>query len=377
MILAALLDAGFPVETLRTELDKLHVPGFTIETSRVMRRGIAAAHVEVKTEETHAHRHLHHITSLIERSSLDSAVKADATRIFTRLAEAEAAIHNTTVERIHFHEVGAVDAIVDIVGAVIGLRGLGVETIYVSPFPQGTGFINCAHGTIPNPAPATVALLKGKPVRCADIDAELVTPTGAAILSTLGQHFGTPPVCAFSAIGYGAGTKELPIPNVLRLSIGELAADAPHDSDTVTVMETNIDDMNPQWYDYLFEKLYAAGALEVFTTPALMKKNRPGALLTVVMPPEQHDAIAELILTESTSIGARWRDMQRIKAQREFQTVETSAGTVTIKVSRLGTRIVNAAPEYEDCRRLAQAHPGVSLKQIYIEALTAARQITA
>ena len=377
MILAALLDAGFPVETLRAELAKLQVSGFAIETSRVMRRGIAAAHVEVNTEETHAHRHLRHIISIIERSALDSAVKADAARIFTRLAEAEAAIHNTSVEQIHFHEVGALDAIVDIVGAVIGLRGLGVEEIYVSPFPQGTGVIQCAHGTMPNPAPATAALLKGKPVRPIEVEAELVTPTGAAILSTLGQHFGTPPLCAFSAIGYGAGTKDLPIPNVLRLSIGAAAAAPLFDSDTVLVLETNIDDMNPQWYDYLFEKLYAAGAFEVFTAPVMMKKNRPGALLTVVLPPEKRDAVAEVILTESTSIGVRWREMQRAKAQREFQTVATSAGTVTIKVSRLGSRIVNAAPEYDDCRRLAQEHPGMTLKQIYLEALIAARDVGA
>ena len=376
MILAALLDAGFPVETLRAELGKLQVSGFAIETSRVMRRGIAAAHVEVNTEETHAHRHLRHILSIIEGSALDSAVKADAARIFTRLAEAEAAIHNTSVEQIHFHEVGALDAIVDIVGAVIGLRGLGVGEIYVSPFPQGTGVIQCAHGTMPNPAPATAALLKGKPVRPTDIEAELVTPTGAAILSTLGQHFGTPPLCAFSAIGYGAGTKELPIPNVLRLSIGVAAAAPPlFDSDTVLVLETNIDDMNPQWFDYLFEKLYAAGALEVFTAPVMMKKNRPGALLTVVLPPEKRDAVAEVMLTESTSIGVRWHETPRIKAQREFQTVETSAGTVTIKISRLGSRIVNAAPEYDDCRRLAQEHPGMTLKQIYLEALAAARAL--
>lgn len=374
MILAALLDAGFPVETLLAELGKLQVSGFAIETSRVMRRGIAAVHVEVTTEETHAHRHLRHILSIIERSALDSAVKADAARIFTRLAEAEAAIHNTSVEQIHFHEVGALDAIVDIVGAVIGLRGLGVEEIYVSPFPQGVGVIQCAHGTMPNPAPATAVLLKGKPVRPIEIEAELVTPTGAAILSTLGQHFGTPPLCAFSAIGYGAGTKDLPIPNVLRLSIGVAAAAPPlFDSDSVLVLETNIDDMNPQWFDYLFEKLYAAGAFEVFTAPVMMKKNRPGALLTVVLPPEKRDAVAEVILTESTSIGVRWHETPRIKAQREFQSVATSAGTVTIKVSRLGSRIVNAAPEYDDCRRLAQEHPGMTLKQIYLEALTAVR----
>ena len=372
MILGALIDAGVALDTLRSELQKLNVSGFELVCTRVMRNGISATHVDVKTEETHAHRHLHHIAAIIEHSSLAPTIKENAIRIFTRLAEAEAKVHNTTPERIHFHEVGALDAIVDIVGAAIGLHLLGVDTIYVSPFSLGTGFVTCAHGTIPVPAPATVELLKGKPVRQSDIEAELVTPTGAAILSTLGTHFDTPPLCRFDVVGYGAGTRELSIPNVLRLSVGEIAANTSCDSDTVTVLETNIDDMNPQWYDYVFERLYAAGALEVFLTPALMKKNRPGNLLTVIMPAAVRDAVIDILLRETTSIGVRWHETQRAKALREFRAVETPFGAISVKIARLGEQMVNVTPEYDDCRRAAEQH-GVPLKHVYQAALEAAK----
>ncbi|GAK50199.1 UPF0272 protein CHY_1283 [Candidatus Moduliflexus flocculans] len=370
MILGALIDAGVHIETLRNELQKLNVTGFELVCTQVMRNGISATHIDVKTEETHAHRHLHHITKIIEQSSLDPQVKENAIRVFTRLAEAEASVHNTTPERIHFHEVGALDAIVDIVGAAIGLHLLGVDAIYVSPFSHGTGFVTCAHGTIPVPAPATVELLKGKPVRQTDIEAELVTPTGAAILSTLGTHFETPPPCQFNVVGYGAGTRELSIPNVLRLNIGELAANTLYDSDTVTVLETNIDDMNPQWFDYVFERLYAAGALEVFLTPAQMKKNRPGSLLTVILPAVARDAAIEILLRETTSIGVRWRETQRAKAQREFRAVETPFGKIAIKISQLGGQTVSVTPEYDECRRAAKQYD-VPLKQVYQAALEA------
>jgi uncharacterized protein (TIGR00299 family) protein len=368
MILGTLLSAGLSLEDLQNELNKLSVTGFHITVNQVKRQGISAVHVEVITEETHVHRHLQHIVEILEKSSLDQRVKADCRTIFTRLAEAEAAVHNTTVEHIHFHEVGALDAIVDIVGAVAGLRKLGVETIHVSPFSLGTGFTVCAHGKIPVPAPATVELLKGKPVRYTDIEAELVTPTGAAILSTLGEHFGTPPAMRFEAIGYGAGTKELSIPNVLRLFLGqstEVSAD--YDCDTVVVIEANIDDMNPQFYDYLFGKLFEAGALDVYTTPVIMKKNRPGIILSVLVPLELKHQLINTILTETTTIGVRWQEIQRAKAQREIRNIETQYGQVQIKVSRLGEKIINVSPEYEDCKKLAQAQ-NIPLKQIYQEA---------
>ena len=376
MILGALLDAGLALEDLQAELNKLHVSGFQLQVTRVKRQGIAATHVEVLTEETHTHRHLHHISEILTKSALDQPVKDASRRIFTRLAEAEAKVHDTTIERIHFHEVGALDAIVDVVGAVAGLRKLGVTKIYVSPFAQGTGFTICDHGKIPIPAPATVELLKGKPVRYTDIEAELVTPTGAAILSTLGEHFGLPPLISFDVIGYGAGTRELPIPNTLRLFLGqhdEIAAE--YDCDTVTVIEANIDDMNPQLYDYLFEKLFANGALDVFTTPVMMKKNRPGIVLSVIAPPELRPPLVTIILTETTTIGVRWHDMPRAKAQRESCTVETAYGPVRVKISRLGAKIINIAPEYDDCKKLAQARPEIPLKQIYQAALQKGEQI--
>jgi uncharacterized protein (TIGR00299 family) protein len=337
MILGALLDAGLSLEDLQEELSKLPVTGFTITRNHVKRQGISATHVEVNTEKTDTHRHLHHIVDILEKSSLDQRIKDDCRRIFTRLAEAEATVHNTTIEQIHFHEVGALDAIVDIVGAVAGLRKLGVEKIYVSPFFLGTGFTVCAHGKIPVPVPATVELLKGKPVRYTDIEAELVTPTGAAILSTLGDHFGPPPAMSFEKTGYGAGTRELPIPNTLRLFLGQSDEVIPdYDHDTIVAIEANIDDMNPQLYEYLFEKLFEADALDVYTTPVMMKKNRPGIVLSVLAPFEIKQQLVDIILRETTTIGVRWREMQRAKAQREMRTVETQYGQIRIKVSRLG-----------------------------------------
>ena len=375
MILGALLDAGLTPASLQAELDKLNVPGFELKVSRVVKQGISGVFVDVRTEETHVHRHLRHIVEILDQSSLDEAVKTDAKRIFTRLAEAEAAVHNTTVERIHFHEVGALDAIVDIVGAVAGLHKLGVEKVVVSPFALGTGFVNCAHGKIPVPVPATVALLKGKPTRYTDIEAELVTPTGAAILSTLGEEFGAPPDGQFDAIGYGAGSRDLPIPNMLRMQIGELDPQAAYDSDTVMQIEANIDDMNPQFFDFLFDKLYEAGALEAYITPLIMKKSRPAFLLSVLSPPEKREALISLILRETTTIGLRWHEVRRAKTQRELRKVDTKFGEVSIKIARLGDEIVNVQPEYDECKQLAEAHPGTTLKEIYQEACLQGRTL--
>lgn len=374
MILGALLDAGLPLNVLQEELDKLSVSGFKLVVTHVSRQGISATHVNVETEETHVHRHLRHIVEILQQSRLDEQVKADCQRIFTRLAEAEAKVHNTTVEKIHFHEVGALDAIVDIVGAVAGLRKLGIQHIYASPFTLGTGFITCAHGRIPVPVPATVELLQGKPVRHTDIEAELVTPTGAAILSTLAEQFGPAPAMQIAQVGYGAGTRELPIPNALRLFIGHVDdTSATYEQDSVVVLETNIDDMNPEVYEYVFEQLFALGALDVYTTPIMMKKNRPGILLSVLVPPALRNAVIEFLLKETTTIGVRWQEMQRAKAQREIVTVTTQYGEVRVKISRVDEQVVTIAPEYEDCKRLAQTHPDITLKQVYQEALRQTR----
>lgn len=370
MILGALLDAGLPLEVLQAELEKLPVSGFRLVVTPVMKHGISAMHVDVETEETHAHRHLRHIVEILDQSALDDEVKQKCKKIFTRLAEAEANVHNTTIEKIHFHEVGALDAIVDIVGSVAGLRKLGVQQVYASPFTLGTGFVTCAHGRIPVPVPATVALIQGKPTRHTDIEAELVTPTGAAILSTLAEQFGPAPAMRIDGIGYGAGTRDLPIPNALRLFLGTVDEDeVPYEQDSVVALEANIDDMNPELYEYVFEQVLALGALDVYTTPIMMKKNRPGTLLSVLVPPALRDAVAEFLLKETTTIGVRWQEMQRAKAAREQVTVTTRYGDVRVKVSRLGGKVVTVAPEYDDCKRLAQATEGISLKQIYQEAL--------
>ena len=369
MILGALLDAGLPVEVLQAELDKLSVAGFKLVVTPVMKHGISATHVNVETEETHVHRHLRHIVEILQQSDLDDAVKQDCQRIFTRLAEAEAKVHNTTLEKIHFHEVGAIDAIVDIVGAVAGLRKLGIQKVYASPFTLGTGFVTCAHGRIPVPVPATDELLQGKPVRHTDIEAELVTPTGAAILGTLAEQFGPAPAMRIDGIGYGAGTRDLPIPNALRLFVGQIDETAMAcEQDSVVVLEANIDDMNPEIYDYVFEQLLALGALDVYTTPIMMKKNRPGILLSVLTPPSLRQAATDFLLRETTTIGVRWQEMQRAKALREIVTVNTRYGEVRVKIARIGDDVVTVAPEYDDCKRLAQSLEDVTLKQVYQEA---------
>ncbi|MCI0528378.1 MAG: nickel pincer cofactor biosynthesis protein LarC, partial [Nitrospira sp.] len=308
MILGALLDVGLPLEELQAELNKLPFSGYKILVNKVQRKGVFGTHVEVKTQEEPEHRHLSDILDLLDRSTLIPMLKDQAKQIFLRIAEVEADIHQMPMEEVHFHEVGAMDSIVDIVGAVCGFHKLGIERVYVSRFTLGRGFVDCAHGRIPLPAPATLALLKDKPVFYSDIEGELVTPTGAAILTTLGTGFGDAPTMILQSVGYGAGTKDFSIPNVLRLCIGELQEEAEHER--VVVIETNIDDMNPQFYEYVIDRLFKAGALDVYLTPVLMKKSRPGTLLTVVCIPPLLQEISTLILQETTTLGVRWQEMK-------------------------------------------------------------------
>ncbi|HWP48537.1 MAG TPA: nickel pincer cofactor biosynthesis protein LarC [Candidatus Limnocylindrales bacterium] len=373
MILGALLDAGLPLEELQAELKKLPFSGYQISVKKVQKLGLSGTHVEVKAEENPEHRHLSDILEILNRSTLAPFLKDRAGQIFQRIAQVEAEIHRMPVEEVHFHEIGAVDSMVDIVGAVCGLYRLGIEKIYVSRFTLGRGFVDCAHGRIPLPAPATLALLKGKPVFFSDIEGELVTPTGAAILTTLGSEFGNPPAMTLQAIGYGAGTKDFPIPNVLRLCIGELqeqkVPEGPEErsQERVVVIETNIDDMNPQFYEYVMDQLFKAGALDVYLTPVLMKKSRPGTLLTVICTPSLLPEISTLILRETTTLGIRWQEMERMKAERELVDWNTPYGKVKVKVARWNGRIISATPEYEDCKKIAEVHKEKSLKEIYNE----------
>lgn len=372
-ILGSLLDAGLSFDALKSELDKLNVPGFSLSVEKMMRQGITGTKLTVNTEEQKAHRHLKDIRQILENSDLDQRIISQALAIFQRLAEAEAKVHNTTVEKIHFHEVGALDAIVDIVGAVIGLDQLDVDEIHCSPFATGTGFVKCAHGTIPVPAPATVELLKTFPVKPTQIESELTTPTGAAILTTLADKFGPMPPITIETIGYGAGSRDLEIPNHLRVIIGQTEADSIQ-SETADLLETNIDDMNPELFEYVAEKLKEAGAVDIYFTSIQMKKNRPAVMLSVLSPTEATGRVMEVLFRETTSIGLRQSVVSKRFLPREIVTVETEIGQVRIKLCRIGSEIVNIAPEYEDCRKLA-LETSRPIKQVYELAMATARKL--
>ncbi len=370
MVLGALVDAGCELSRLEGELRRLPVSGWTIRAEKVARGGLTATKVHVQATEHHHHRSLSALLELIDKAELAPRIADGAKGIFRRLGEAEARVHDVPVEKVHFHEVGAVDAIVDIVGACIGFELLGLEEFTCSALNVGGGSVQTEHGTLPVPAPATAELLRGAPTYSTGIARELVTPTGAAIVSTLASRFGPMPPMTVTAIGYGAGSAQLAEqPNVLRLFIGESAArqTAAPGEETIAVIEANLDDMNPQIYGYFVERALAAGALDVFATPVQMKKNRPGQLLTVLCEPAAVDRLTDLIFRETTTIGVRTYTARRRTLERESVPVETPYGVIRMKVSRLNGHVLNAAPEYEDCQRAA-AERGVPLKQVLAEA---------
>ncbi len=357
MILGAMLDAGLKIEHLRDEIAKLQLTNYSLDVEKVVRQGIGGsqAHVQIdQSHHKHHHRHLSHIKEIIENSDLEVPIKVKSTQIFSRLAEAEARVHRSSIESVHFHEVGAMDAIIDVVGAVAGLTALGIKKVFCSPLHVGSGTIECAHGTLPVPAPATAELIKGKPVYSSGIDGELLTPTGAAILTTLASDFGPMPAMTVGQIGYGAGTADRGIPNLLRIAIGETGEHAlDYDVEQTALIETTIDDMNPQMYDYLIGLLLGNGALDVFLNTVQMKKNRPGTLLSIICRVDSVIPLANLIMQETTTIGLRWRMENRIKAKRLIEEVETRYGTIHVKVAKNNGRIINLTPEYEDCKRVA------------------------
>jgi pyridinium-3,5-bisthiocarboxylic acid mononucleotide nickel chelatase len=384
MLIGAMLDCGLDFESLRSELAQLGVEGYELSLKRVDRSGISAAKFDVNmTGEPHSHGshhdhgHSHHralseIKQIISSSNLSGQVKSRAQTIFQRIGEAESKIHNIPIESVHFHEVGAIDSIVDVVGACVAFEALKVGRIVSSPLHVGSGTFKCAHGTYPVPGPATAELLKGVPVYSKDVEGELVTPTGAAIISTLAESYGPMPMMKIEKIGYGAGTREYPkFPNALRAVIGELEEDADRTPAAVTVIEANIDDLTPQVFGYLMEKALAAGALDIFYTPAQMKKNRPGVLLTLLCAPADRERMCDLIFRETTTLGVRYRNEQREILTREFVTVETGYGPIRIKVSRASDgRVMNVSPEFEDCRAAAEKN-GVGLRDAQTAALKA------
>ncbi|HXH66186.1 MAG TPA: nickel pincer cofactor biosynthesis protein LarC [Candidatus Limnocylindrales bacterium] len=370
MTLGALLDAGVPLEKLRSELQGLNLPGWELSAEKVWKNGMAATYAKVRAQDTQTHRSLSTILSLIENSALAPDVKSRADSIFQKLGEAEAAVHEVPLEKIHFHEVGAIDAIIDIVGACIGFAALGIESFACSALNVGGGTAKMAHGVLPVPAPATARLLLGKPTYSNGIQKELVTPTGAAIVATLCSNFGPQSPMTVNAIGYGAGTADLESQsNVLRLMVGESTEKRTAvESETIRILEANLDDMNPQIYGYFLEKALAAGALDVFSTPVQMKKNRPGMLVTVLCKPEDESNFHELFFAETTTLGVRSTTAERRVLSRHWESVHTSFGDVRIKVARLNGHIRQASPEFEDCRKLAEAR-NVPLQRVMDEAM--------
>lgn len=356
MTLGALVDAGCPIDVLRAGLQGLQVPGWEISAEKVWKNGMAATHVRVKTQDTHTHRSLTAILGILGSSNLDKLVRERASAIFTKLGEAEAAVHDVPIEKIHFHEVGAVDAIVDIVGACIGFEELRLQKFVCSPLNVGGGTAKMAHGLLPVPAPATARLLLGKPSYSSGVQKELVTPTGAAIVATLCESFGPQPAMKVSAIGYGAGTTDLEgQPNVLRIMVGEVSERAiDSHGGTIRVLEANLDDMNPQIFGYLLDKALAAGALDVFTMPIQMKKSRPGTLVTILCKPEDESKFQEMLFAETTTLGVRSHLVDRRALPREFVKVTTAFGDVRMKISRTDGRVQHASPEFDDCRKLAE-----------------------
>jgi len=412
MVLGALVDAGLDVDSLRNELAKLNLEQLEFTCERTERHAIAGSHVKVHIrgeaiadadehhlelphtsderghehehehedthehghshEDSHTHSHEHHhledILTLIRDSHLDQRIRDTSCAVFERLAVAESTVHGSPPEKVHLHEVGALDAVVDIVGAVAGLHLLGVEKVYSSPLSFGTGFVRCAHGRYPVPVPGVLALCQGIPSIQTGIRSELVTPTGAALITTLASQFGPAPVFSQTAVGYGAGSRDLEeIPNMLRVRLGEMSSVTAQEK--LIHIEANIDDMNPEIYGYLFELLLERGARDVYVAPIFMKKGRPGHLLGILVDEAHKEQITQTVLSETTTLGVRYHCVERRILERHIRQVETPYGRVGVKVGKLDGRL-RAAPEYEDCARLAREHK-VPILSVY-EAATAA-----
>ncbi len=374
MILGALIDAGVPLEVVQRALGSLALDGVSVSADRVLRTGVSAlkfrVHEAVADDRPHRHYHLSHIHAAIARCALAERARARATRMFERLAEAEAAIHGTTLDRVHLHEVGAVDSIVDIVGIACAMDYLDAGSVTASPVNVGSGTVRTAHGVFPVPAPATVRLLGDAPQYSSGVPLELLTPTGALVLTEYARAFGPMPAMRVAHVGYGAGDREMPeTPNVVRVFVGESATAAPA-PEAVVVLACEIDDMNPQIFGAVMDRLYAEGALEVCYQPVQMKKNRPGTLMTIVARPDRREALADLVFRETTTIGIRYQEMARLCLDREMVPVDTPFGVVRFKVARRGGAILNAQPEFDDLARAA-ADRGVPIKTVQAAATRA------
>ena len=363
MILGAMVDAGVDPEVLSEQLSRLNVAGFRLEINKVDRSGITSTHVVVHTEKEHKHRHLSDIRKIIDGSTLSTAVKERALAIFGRLAEAEARVHNEPIDHVHFHEVGALDAIVDVVGAAICFELLGIERFISSTINVGSGFVEMAHGRFPVPPPAVTELLLRVPFYSTDIKGELLTPTGAAIITTVCEAYGALPEMFVESTGYGAGTRQYEkFPNVLRVMLGETAGKSDA-QESLLMLETNLDDVSPQILGHLMERAFELNALDCFFTSVQMKKNRPGVLLSILCHPADGKTLTELLFRETTTLGVRSHAVNRLALERESVRVETSYGPIDVKVAYFGGNIVNEMPEFEQCRKAA-LESGVPLKVV-------------
>ncbi|HQX55643.1 MAG TPA: nickel pincer cofactor biosynthesis protein LarC [Pyrinomonadaceae bacterium] len=360
MILGALIAAGVHAEGLKTELRKLQISEFDIEVSTVDRSGITSTHVDVRVPHEHVHRHLHNIVDIIDRTDLSDSVKSRSRAIFTRLAEAEAKIHGIEVGKVHFHEVGAMDAIVDVVGSCIGFEMLGIERFTCSKVHVGSGFAQMAHGKFPIPPPAVAELLTGVPIYSTEIEGELMTPTGAAIISTVCDTYGRVPEMSVAVTAYGAGTRQYEgFPNALRIMVGDSEVASTGESgatDELLVIETNIDDISPQILGYVMERVFEIGALDCWFTPIQMKKNRPATMVSILCDREHRRSLTELLYNETTTIGIRVRSVERECLERKTITVATVYGDIDIKIARHKGRVVNIMPEYDQVKAAATEH---------------------
>ncbi|GAB4327839.1 MAG: nickel pincer cofactor biosynthesis protein LarC [Calditrichia bacterium] len=355
MLTGALLDCGIPEESYREMLKKLDLPNFAVEIRKKSIKGFSATKMDVIVEKDAPARHCREIMELIDNSGLEDDLKARAKKVFWRMCEAEAKIHNSTADRVHLHELSGIDTIVDVVSVLWAVRELGIDKIVSSPLPMGRGFVKGAHGQIPLPAPATIALLKDVPVYGVDIEGELVTPTGAALLSEISAEFGSLPEMSVETVGYGAGTKDFGIPNLLRVIIGN-KDDRGNESRHLVMLETNIDDQSPELLGYVMEKALQNGALDAFFQPIYMKKNRPAVLLKVLCEPENVQGLQDLILLETSTLGIRKIPVERVSLRREIREIETPFGKIRVKTAYPADGKMKASPEFEDCRKLAEQH---------------------
>jgi len=364
MILGALIDLGFPLGELINSLEFLNLSADQITARVEERKGLKGIRVQIKLNQTdQKEKNFPEIKDLIEKSSLPSSVKERSIAIFYQLAQAEALVHRTPIEEVHFHEVGAVDSIIDIVGSVVGINYFNIDKIIASPLPLGRGFVHCKHGTMPLPAPATLEILKGIPVYGDGTIAETVTPTGAAIIATLAQSFGSIPLLKIEKIGYGLGEREdQEIPNLLRIILGNRERNFYKES--LVVIETNIDDLNPEFYDYVLEILFSQGALDVFLVPVQMKKNRPGVILKVIAKESNKSDLIRTIFRETTTLGVRVNPVERFQLGRQTKVIETPWGKVRIKLIEEIDGNLGAYPEYEDCKKIAR-EKNIPLKQVF------------